>query len=374
MPSSISNSEVTTRPGFVRLTASDRPGVAQPVPERDIPPQPWGSIIWVVLALTLMLLIAWEQSWRDYGARPNYLNSNESWAAQRRRLDTGEGDKTVLIGSSRTLFDIQLPVWHSVTGEHPIQLAMEGTSSLPMLQDLAADKKFTGRLLVGIVPDLFFTAQVRRADVISYFHKQSLSQRSGHWLSQHLLEPYFAFLDPDYALAAVVKRQAWPARAGLPVRTVVRKLRESEADRNTHMWRKVEVDPTYQALARSIWAERFHGFSPDLNTPEKRAKKAEEQIAAAAVAVQTLRARGVAVVFVRLPSSGPYYEFEQQYFPRAQTWDVLLQHTGAPGIHFEDYPVLQGYTQPEWSHLSAQDAKRFTAQLAPLVVAKFARQ
>jgi hypothetical protein len=77
---------------------------------------------------------------------------------------------------------------------------------------------------------------------------------------------------------------------------------------------------------------------------------------------------------VRLPSSGPYYEFEQQYFPRAQTWDVLLQRTGAPGIHFEDYRALQGYTQPEWSHLSAQDAKRFTAQLAPLVVAQFARQ
>ena len=35
-----------TRPGFVRLTAADRPGVAQPVPERDIPAQPWGRI-WI---------------------------------------------------------------------------------------------------------------------------------------------------------------------------------------------------------------------------------------------------------------------------------------------------------------------------------------
>ena len=44
MPSSISSSEVIPvagevllRAGFVRLTAADRPGVAQPVPERDVP-------------------------------------------------------------------------------------------------------------------------------------------------------------------------------------------------------------------------------------------------------------------------------------------------------------------------------------------------
>ncbi len=48
MPSSISSSEAVParskallRVDFVRMTASDRPGVAQPVPARDIPPRPW---------------------------------------------------------------------------------------------------------------------------------------------------------------------------------------------------------------------------------------------------------------------------------------------------------------------------------------------
>jgi hypothetical protein len=61
-------------------------------------------------------------------------------------------------------------------------------------------------------------------------------------------------------------------------------------------------------------------------------------------------------------------------FPRATTWDVLLQRTGAPGIHFQDYPQLQGYDQPEWSHLSASEAKRFSAALVPLVQREFERQ
>ena len=67
----------------------------------------------------------------SFGATPGYRNSNGAWAEQRRRIDTGEGGKTVLIGSSRVMFDVQLPVWERIAGERPIQLAIEGTSPVP---------------------------------------------------------------------------------------------------------------------------------------------------------------------------------------------------------------------------------------------------
>lgn len=356
------------RPGFVRLTASDRPGVAQPVPVRDIPAQPWQRIFLVALVLFALLLTGWELYWRAYGASPTYRNSDGEWAQQRRRIDEGEGGKTVLIGSSRILFDVQLPVWEKLAGERPIQLAIEGTSSVPMLEDLAADPNFTGRLLVGVAPDLFFSGFAYRGKVLSFFHKESPSQRSGNWLSMHLLEPFFAFDDPDFALATVVKRQAWPPRPGVQENTAVRKLRVSDADRNTHMWSKVETDPAYRALARSIWAERLAGPPPpDMDTPAKLQKLIDTQIQRAVDAVAKLSARGVQVLFVRPPSTGPYLEFENKVFPRARTWEVLLQRTGAPGIHFQDYPALQGYDEPEWSHLSAADAERFTAALYRII-------
>lgn len=356
------------RPGFVRLTASDRPGVAQPVPVRDIPAQPWQQIFLVALVLFALLLTGWELYWRTYGASPTYRNSDGQWAQQRRRIDTGEGGKTVLIGSSRVLFDVQLPVWEKLAGERPIQLAIEGTSSLLVLEDLAADPNFSGHLLVGVAPDLFFSGFAYRGKVVPFYHKQSPSQRSGNWLSMHLLEPFFAFDDPDFALATVVERQAWPPRPGGKGNTAVRKLRVSDADRNTHMWRKVETDPAYRALARSIWAERFAAPPPpNMDTPAKLQKLIDTQIQRAVDAVAKLRARGVQVLFVRPPSMGPYLEFENKVFPRARTWDVLLQRTGAAGIHFQDYPELQGYDQPEWSHLSAADAERFTAALYRII-------
>jgi hypothetical protein len=375
MPSSISSSDtVPIRAGFVRLTASDRPGVAQPVPEREIPGRPWRPILLGAMLLAVVLVGCWELGWRAFGATPAQRNSDGAWAEQRRRINVGEGDATVLIGSSRVLFDVQLPVWERLAGERPIQLALEGTSPLPFLEDLADDPAFTGRLLVGVTPGTFFGAAGRRSDLVGYYHGQGPSQRSGHWLSSRLLEPVFAFLDPDFALATVVRRQAWPARPGLSTRMDVRKLMTSGADRNTTLWRKVEVDPAYRDLARRIWAQGFDRPPPAIATPEKRQRMIDEQIERAAAAVARLRARGVPVVFVRPPSSGPYLASENELWPRARTWNRLLQRTGAPGIHFEDHADLQGLELPEWSHLSAADAERYTMALLPHVERAFESQ
>ena len=90
------------------------------------------------------------------------------------RIDTGEGNATVLLGSSRLYFDVQLPVWERLAGKAPIQLSYEGTSPLTAIEDLAADPKFTGRLLVGVAPDLFFSGVAGAADAVAaYTHKES---------------------------------------------------------------------------------------------------------------------------------------------------------------------------------------------------------
>ena len=131
------------------------------------------------------------------------------------------------------------------------------------------------------------------------------------------------------------------------------------------MWSKVENDPEYRALARRIWAEDFE--------PTTTAKQAEHdkaidgEIDRAVKVVDKLRKRGVEVIFVRAPSADDFLAFEDREFPRAKTWDVLLAKTGAPGIHFKDYPELQGYLLPEWSHLAAHEKPRFTEALYGII-------
>ena len=368
----------STLPAGLRQTAADRPGVAQPVPVRDIPALPWNRVFATALVLFVAMVAGWELYWRDFGVEPSYRNSDGQWAEQRRRIDRGDGGRTVLIGASRMLFDVQLPVWERLTGERPIQLAMEGTSPIPVLEDLAGDANFTGRLLVGVTPHVFFAGAMYRDQLFTYYRTQTVSQRIGDWLSMTFLEPYVAFYDPDYALATMVQRQPWPQRAGLAERIVPRKLVLHDYDRNTYLWNKVTDDPEYHALVRSIWQRNFARpvgqILPGMDTPEKKRKGIDEQIARAATAIAKLRARGVPVVFLRPPSSGPIHDFEDRELPRAETWDLLLARTGAPGIHFEDYPELQGDELPEWSHLSAADAERFTAALVPIAEREFSRQ
>src|SRR5207237_8621531 len=82
-------------------------------------------------------------------------------------------------------------------------------------------------------------------------------------------------------------------------------------------------------------------------------------------AMEKLRARGGKVIFVRLPVSGGLKALEAKTTPRNQTWDPLLQGTGASGIYFEDFPELAGFNCPEWSHLSAGDSVEFSKRLVP---------
>lgn len=351
---------------YARHTAADRPGVAQPVPARPLPAQPWGRILIGTAVLLVLLLSGWEGYWRAFGVTPTVRNSDGLWARERRRIDAGEGDATVLIGDSRLLFDLQLPVWERLAGRRPIQLSLEATSPFFLLEDLANDAHFTGRLLIGFAPMNVLRSGGRRTNVLAYTRHESPAQRVGQWLSMRLVEPYLAFDDPDFALSTVLERQAWPQRPQLAPFVPVRKISVTEADRNTQLWSKVEYDPAYRAAARSVWAQHrwaIDTLPPAAQRPEVWSPLIEERITAAARAVAKLHARGVKVVFVRPPSSGPYLEAEERQLPRACTFDALLAATGAPGIHFQDYPELRDLDVPEWSHLSAADAARFTAAL-----------
>jgi hypothetical protein len=355
---------------YARQTAADRPGVAQPVPMRPVPAQRWGAILLGAVALFAVLIGCWEAHWRAYGVIPGVRNGFGLWAIQRRRIDAGEGNATVLLGSSRLRFDVQLPVWERLAGKAPIQLSYEGTSPMTAIEDLAADAKFTGRLLIGVAPELFFSGGGFGDGAAAYAHKESPAQRVGQWLSMHLVEPYFAFDEGDFALAAVIARQDWPKRPGKHWFTEVRKLAIYEPSRNAYLWSKVSDDLKYRALARSIWQEGFVTYPGD-PTPEEELKTAREQIERMVKAMVQLRAHGVQVLFVRLPSTGPYLAYEDQHFPRDKTWDALLSATRAPGIHFQDYPQMQGFYLPEWSHMTRTEAERFTTALYGIIEENF---
>ena len=349
--------------------------------DRPLPGKSLGAAALVGLLFATALVGGWEYYWRDYGAlAPYYRNSEGLWAMERRRIDRGEGDETVLAGSSRMLFDVQLDVWEQESGERPIQLALEGTTPVPVMEGLAEDEDFTGMLLVGVAPDLFFSGFEYREKALKRYTEETPSQWLGQRISM-LFEPYLAFYEPDFALMTVLKRQPLPKRMdidmmlGVYMPADVRQLAYHERDRNTRMWSKVETDPEYQALAKAIWAD---GFKPiDARDEEWLAQMREgreAQINRAVDATKKLQARGIEVIFVRHPVADFYTMSEGMYHPREETWDVLIEKSGALGIHWEDHPELQGYWIPEASHLAAAEADRYTKALYHVIQRERARR
>jgi hypothetical protein len=303
-------------PGPAGGPARPAPWEAPPAPERPVPALDFGRVGLVAALCFALLLGGWEAYWRSQGAVPGVVYSDGLWARARRQVRTGDPRATVLIGSSRTLSDVQLPVWARLEGRPPVQLALEGTSPMGVLEDLAADTAFRDRrLVVGVTPPLFFTGRAYRQGAVDHARTETPSQRAGQWLGMTLVEPFLAFQEPDYALFAVLARQPWPQRPGAEFRRPPPKLFVHSADGNARMWARVERDTAYQRVVQQIWARNFR---PPPGPPPPGPPPPVVQIGRAVRAVAALRARGVEVVFVRHPSSGPFLAAEQAGFPRAR--------------------------------------------------------
>jgi hypothetical protein len=354
MPSSTSSSDSPARPGFVRQTASDRPGVAQPVPERDIPLQPWGRIFAAVAVLFVLALGAWEWRMRSLELLPGDLGDDSStWAEQRRRIDAEPG-ATAIVGDSRILFDTDLDRFEALTGVRPVQLALQGTNGRPFLQDLADDADFTGLAIVGIAEVSYFRdAAGLKGDVLKRYRHESPSDRSSYLLHR-ALSRVFGFIDEEYRLSKLVRRLDPGLRAGArgPDGEPWKMITATDG-RQAWLWQRIEHDARLAAHAMSVW-----------NNWGRQPPVADDVIARTQAltreAVAKIRARGGEVVFIRPPSAPALRVIEDQRLPRARGWDALLAAAGVSGIHADDDAAMQGLVLPENSHLSRRCATVFT--------------
>jgi hypothetical protein len=324
--------------------------------ERRVPDLPWLRIFLLVVATTLVLMIAWEIEMRHLGLRAGDLDDGRGyWAVERRKVDSGPRDSVVIIGDSRILLDTDLATWERLTGRRPIQLALMGTNAQPILHNLAADEHFAGLLVIGTAEFSYFSDDAGSLPVVlKYMKTESPSQRGGIQI-QKTLSRYFAFLDSNYTLFKLLERHKWPERKNVEGPYIdVWKISESFDDRQSYLWDRIERDDYLRAQAQTIWMDFFAG-------PPVKAATVERVSVSTKADIDRIRARGGEVVWVRPPSSGPILEIERARYPRPKVWDKLVHDTASFGLYFEDYPAMQHLPCPDWSHLSRSSAMAFTA-------------
>ncbi len=322
------------------------------------------------LILVIVILGSWEMYCRNMGYKPWIDNSKGLWAEQRAKAERAGKDDIVITGSSRALYDIQLDIWKEETGRRPIQLALEGSSPLPVIRDIVETSSFAGILIIGVTPTLFYSPPSEEFQMwrrpksrVDHYHERTWADKLGHWLSIPL-DKTFAFLEtqdnPHYNLLdlrTLIYRI--PLKERVPTHPPFPYFATVDRNRNVSMLERTVTDTAYAAQIKRVWG--FYGQK--MPPPPVFLELRPVITGMIAGLVKQFEARGGQVIFVRCPSQGPFYEGETMLTPRAEFWDTLLEATGAPGYHFEDYPFMNQYILPEWSHLSAADARTFTRDL-----------
>ena len=317
--------------------------------------------------LSIIAALSWEIHLRHIGVDTSFDDNKALWAFIRAKVYEPKDQATVFIGSSRIKFDLDIPVWQEITGNHAVQLACVGSSPAPVLHDLANDPNFKGKLVVDVTEEIFLATSSFNDEGptkrVEYFHKITPTQRASFQIDR-VLESTFAFLDQDnYSFNAMLPLLHLPQRPGVfPDVIFPPEFDRTTLSRQSYMTPKFLSDTSLQNRVKSIWVF----FQKMAMEPPATAKKLDSVIQLIKTDVDKIQSRGGEVLFVRTPSSGQVWEYEQG-FPRAAYWDKLLAVTGCKGIYYKDYPAIAHFECPESSHLSPSDAVVFTKNLIKIL-------
>jgi hypothetical protein len=326
----------------------------------------------IAFIIGLIVLGAWEMYWRSQGYYPTLDDNKDLWAVQRAKVEKLSNEDVILIGSSRVLFDIQLDEWEAETGRRPIQLASVGSTPLPLFHDIVNNSDFVGNVIVGVTPGLFFSTTFplappwdRAQTRANYYHDRTYAQQINHQLSlplQKNLAFMVSFEEKGYAdeinLKGLLKRIKIGNRIGEGI-PPFHTFRDIADDRNVKMTDRTVTDTAFANTIKRVWA----WYSRDPHPPEKDATMSFFLKDA-----KKFKERGGNLILLRCPSSGADRIGENMGLPRAELWDDLVTQANVPGYHFEDYEQLIHFNCPEDSHLSAQDARIFTTELANIMM------
>lgn len=313
-------------------------------------------------------IIGWETYLRSTDFDIAFDDGGPLWAHQRAKIYQAQNEATIFIGSSRIKFDLDLDVWKELTGENAIQLACVGSSPRSILNNLALDPEFNGKLVIDVTEGLFFSTSpqnfTRPAEGIKYYKDITPAQKVSFLINKPL-ESGFVFLDKStYSLNAMLEQLEIQSRPGVSMMPIfARDFGRVKFNRQEYLGKRFLQDTNQQIQQKKVWAL----FGKMNTAPPINGASLDSIISLVKDDIDKIRERGGQVVFVRTPSSGVFWLGELNRFPRQSYWDKLLSNTNTKGIHFKDYPPISNYTCPEFSHLSPTDAIDFTRHFVSIL-------
>ncbi|HEY3326930.1 MAG TPA: hypothetical protein VGK14_07120 [Novimethylophilus sp.] len=346
--------------------------------ERQLPGVSWIPILGAALLIFAVFMSFMEIRLVTLGYHPTILDSQASWMKERARASRLGERALILIGASRIQLGIDLDVLREKTGLEPVQLAIDGSASTPILEGLAADQTIRGTILVDYYDHNVGSHDGAAPTFQKNYEKNKharvalpLGRTSENSLSQMLHESFRVYADGANPLFTLLTRIIPAERSRQYLVTYLDRSRTAD-------YSLVKLPEFYhQRVIRNLGLEKsLSPASKNLNTilPQEINKlmpldnrdfmlktQATKQL------VEAIKARGGQVIFVAMPSSGMVRDIEERRYPRSRFWDYFTENIGVPAVHSAYSPALKDFTCPDGSHLDVKDRARFTGVLADVL-------
>ena len=329
------------------------------------------SLIVAVLTSTI-ILIGWEMYWRS---RPDMYRTGieddrNFWSEHRAKVEEANERDVIIIGSSRTGFNVVTHVWKEVQGVDPIKLSIDGKPPGPVLEDIIINTNFNGTLVVGVAPALFFSSRNSSRwqgaqQWVDHFYNWTYAQKLGHYLSKPLQRNLVMLTSSelefynDLDLKSLMARPESPdARTGRGLSLY--KFGYLDEQRNIIMLDKMTEEPEFAKKITDVWSQ-FLPYLPKYN--DQIAEFVSEYIESHHSLIEKFKNRGGRIVFIRHKTEKPWRDPVSDFLPKEQVYDKFIQTVDCPSYYFEDYDFMNKHTLPDWSHMASTDAVEFTRDL-----------
>ena len=340
-------------------------------------PEPWPGVLVGALALLAIFVAVTELRLASRGIRATAVDSEALWIRERARASRLGERAIILIGASRVQTGIDPDVLRSRTGLEPVQLAIDGSSFVPVLEGLARDPSVHGTVIVGYYDES--VAEPRDPGSVADRYEAHF-EATNPWLAPFSFDTIEGeltdavrsrlrnYADGARPLTSLTTRILAPAA---PQYAIVLADRSRLADyahvdpRVTYYNRVVrelgqKVSFPAGADYREIDAEltrRVDALEPG------RADDYARNAAAVAADAAKIEARGGHVYFVVMPTSGLVTRMEEKRYPRAAFWDRFAAEPNVHAVHFEDVPALKAIPVPDGSHVDYHSRAPLTRAL-----------
>lgn len=344
-----------------------------------LPRTQWPRILGGALLIYIVFVGFMELRLALRGFDATVLDSEALWLKERQRASQLGKDALILVGGSRIQLGVDLNVLRTQTGLKPVQLAIDGSTFLPVFEGLAADTSIQGTVIVDFSDHLLIDSnQTQRShEWQSHYNQMDRSWRLPDfdsiegWLAGYWRTHLRSYADGAQPATSLFSRllPAKPTRQYL----VTRADRSRQADYSKmdmpefyyrrvirHLGQEVLIRPgmTFEELEKDLRA-RIEALRPDTRARDVY-ESASRKLAAQAAAIQ---GRGGRVYFVMLPKSGLVRMIDDRHYPRQLFWDRFASIANAPSLHFEDVAALRELFCPDGSHLDYRQSAHFTTEL-----------